>query len=184
MESSQSQSGAFPAFRERQISTGCPSRSKALIGLTLKSDVPPPCSCTLAQPVLPIFHEPKLNQAEGESKNLRPSGSGSGTPCIFLSCKTVMSAALRIGATPVTQDANKWLRRRFRSSVRASFVINRDQISVTYSQRPILKETLRMRRAAVVIAHYSCLVVAGRLPLFDQVGPCHSHICRGTYVYV
>ena len=54
-----------------------------------------------------------------------------------------MSAALRVGETPVTQDANKWLRRRFRSSVRASFVINRDQISVTYSQRPILKETLR-----------------------------------------
>ena len=49
--------GAGVSYRCFLLCTGCPSRSRTLVGLTLISDVPPPCP--LAQPVLPIFHQPK-----------------------------------------------------------------------------------------------------------------------------
>ena len=44
--------------------TGWGIWSDSWVGLTLIFDVPP--SCPAAQPVLPISHQPKQNQAEGE----------------------------------------------------------------------------------------------------------------------
>ena len=80
-------------FRTFRICTGWPISWRTWVGLTLIWDVPP--SCPAAQPVLPISHQPRQNQAEvGTAKikvnppQVRPPGDVS--PCRPISQFAIM----------------------------------------------------------------------------------------------
>ena len=56
-------------FSLLNYNTGWPISCRTWVGLTLIWDVPP--SCPAAQPVLPIFHQPRQNQAEGGTDKIK-----------------------------------------------------------------------------------------------------------------